>query len=302
MSIAGRMVVDRNFHGGYQSKADIAQRWGYFCKWVADEHGVKKMENLTPEHVIAYGRHLQSQLDAGERTSSSAPKNYVSAVNTVLRLATNGKWKPVRPGRDCGIQPRSYVATESKAMTQYTHESAKRVVGEKITCLLDLQRAFGLRFKESCLLNPTLALREALKHGQITLTAGTKGGKRRTIPCRPCGVAALERAIAVQDGRSMIPKNLSYVEFRTECYEQAKLAKIGFHSERHHYAQERYTEITGAPSPVHAGWLRRERLEKLANYLAVSVEEAKKIDTSARLQISIELGHNRESISNVYIG
>jgi hypothetical protein len=301
MAVAGQMVVDRRFHGGFQSKRDIGQRWGYFCKWAADR-GVKKMELITSALVVEYGQQLQRELDAGERKSSSAPKNYVSAVNTVLRLATNGEWKTVKPGKDCGIQARAYITTESKSMSEATHQTAQRVVGDRISCLLELQRAFGLRFKESCLLNPRLALKEAVKHGGITLKAGTKGGKRRQVPCRPCGITALEKAILVQNGRSMIPKNRLYSDFRKECYAQAKVAGIGFHSERHYYAQERYQEITGAPAPIDAGWSRKERILHLAIYLKTSEDDAEKLDHDARLQVSIELGHNRPGITNAYLG
>ena len=301
MAVAGRMIVDCKFHGGYQSKADIAQRWGYFCKWAITQ-GIKKMELITHDLIIQYGRHLQSELDAGERKSSSAPKNYVSAINTVLRLATNEEWKAVKPGRDCGIQPRKYIPDETKAMPESTHQTAQRMVGERIACLMELQRTFGLRFKESCLLNPKLALKEAIKYGRITLKAGTKGGKKRRVPCRPQGISALEKAVLIQDGRSMIPVDRSYCEFRKECYEQASIAGIGFHSERHYYAQERYQEITSAPAPIDAGWSRRDRLLNLSKYLGISEEIAKQIDHDARLQISIELGHNRVGITNVYVG
>ena len=306
MSDAGQMIVDRKFHGGYQSKHDIGQRWGYFSKWAA-ERGVKKMENVTPELVVAYGKQLQSELAAGERKSSSAPKNYVSAVNTVMRLATarlapGEQWKTVRPGKDCDIQSRVYIPLESKAMTQATHQTAQAIVGERIACLMGLQRAFGLRFKESCLLNPKQALKAAQKHGHILLTAGTKGGKNRKVDCRPCGIPALEAAVSVQNGKSMIPKGMSYVDFQQECYEQAKIAGISFHPERHAYAQERYTEITGAPAPIDAGWSRKERIIQLAIHLKTSEDEARVIDHDARLTISIELGHNRVGISNAYLG
>jgi hypothetical protein len=301
MADAGQIIVNRKFHGGYQSKHDIGQRWGYFSKW-AREKDIKKMEDVTPALVVEYGQHLQQELDAGDRKSSSAPKNYVSAVNTVMKLATNNEWQTVRPGKDCGIQRRVYIPVESKAMTQATHQTAKREVSGRLSCLLELQRTFGLRFKESCLLNPKLALKEANKHGRITLKAGTKGGKRRTVPCRPCGILALQNAASVQDGRSMIPKNMLYGDFQKECYEEARTAGISFHPERHAYTHERYMEITGAPAPIEAGWSRKERIASLATYLKVDKDEAKEIDRAARLQISMELGHNRVEITNVYLG
>jgi site-specific recombinase XerD len=301
MAVAGRMIVERKFHGGIQSQHDIAQRWAYFCKWV-EKRGVRKMENLSHELVIQYGQQLQLEVDAGIRKTSSSPKNYVSAINTVMRLATNAAWKPVKPGNDCGIQPRVYISTESKAMSEARHAIAKMQVDERIACLLDLQRAFGLRFKESCLLNPAKALSQAYKQGNITLTDGTKGGKQRSVPCRPGSVAVLEMAVSMRNGRSMIPKGMTYVEFQRVCYEQANLAGISFHSERHYYAQERYKQITNAPSPIEAGWSRKTRILDLASYLNISEEDAKNLDHGARLQISTELGHNRVGITNVYIG
>lgn len=301
MATAGHIVVENWFHGGFQSKRDISHRWNYFCRWSA-ERGIKRMENITRQLVIEYGQSLQLELDAGERKSSSAPKNYVSAVNTVLRLATQGAWKAVKPGRDCGIVARSYIPNESKAMSLASHHIALKIVDDRISCMMGLQRAFGLRFRESCLLNPKLALKEALKDDRITLRAGTKGGKLRRVPCRPCGIAALEKAISVQDGRSLIPKNMSYVDFQKLCYSQAKQAGIGFHSERHFYAQDRYRELTGAPSPVEAGWSRKERITKLSAYLNITTHEAKEIDIDARYQISKELGHHRTEITNAYLG
>ena len=187
-------------------------------------------------------------------------------------------------------------------MTQATHQTAQGIVGERIACLMGLQRAFGLRFKESCLLNPKQALKSAQKHGHIMLTVGTKGGKNRRVACRPCGITALEAAISVQNGKSMVPKGMSYAEFQQECYGQAKIAGISFHPERHAYAHGRYTEITGAPAPIDAGWPRKERIVRLAVYLKINEDEARIIDQNARLAISIELGHNRVGISNAYLG
>jgi len=302
MTVAGRMIVERKFHGGYQSKYDIAQRWGYFCKWVEREHSVKKMENITFEIVVLYGKQLQSELDRGDRASSSAPKSYVSAVNTVMKLATNDRWRTVRPGKDCGIEKRRYIPVESKAMTTSTHKTAQDMVDERIASLMDLQRAFGLRFKESCLLSSKRALKEAKTNGFITLTAGTKGGKKRTVPCSEQGLLALEKAVHVQDGRSMIPKKMLYVEFRREAYQQARLAGISFHTERHAYAQNRYLEITGAPAPLDVGWGRKERIQKLAEFLTITTDEAENLDHKARLQVSVELGHQRKDISNAYLG
>lgn len=301
MADAGRMIVNARSHNGYQTKRDLAERWKIFSKWATNQ-GVKKMENVTRELVIEYGQYQQRLIDAGERQGASTAKNYVSAVNSVMRLATKGQWQSVYPGQDCGIQKRRYLPTENKAMSETWHRNAQQELGERIACMLELQRKFGLRFKESALLNAAGALKEAHLRGYITVKAGTKGGRIRRVACRPDNIAALEKAAAVQNGRSMIPETMSYIEFRRACYAQAHTAGVRFHSERHHYAQERYREITGAPAPIAAGWGRKQRIQRLAEHLQITEEDAVKIDNDARLRVSKELGHGRVEVANAYLG
>ena len=100
----------------------------------------------------------------------------------------------------------------------------------------------------------------------------------------------------------MVPKVMTYYQFRTECYAISTEKGFNFHSERHAYAQERYREIVEAPSPLEAGWEHRGRISKLADYLNITDIEAKEMDRKARLKISIELGHSRPEITNAYVG
>lgn len=301
MFVAGRMVLNKKSPNSFKTQQDYINRWRLFCNW-ASEQNIKKMENVTQDVVIDYGKHLQSQLVAGLYSSASAPKNYVSAVNAVMKLATGGKWQPVSPGNDCRIQRRVYIPKENKATTENDHKMTQSVSEDRISVLLGLQRAFGLRFKESSLLNAKAALKESNANGFITVTDGTKGGRKRTVPCRQAGFTALEKAIEIQDGNAMIPRVMDYNNFRRECYQVTQGNGLNFHSERHAYAQERYREITGAPSPIEAAWPRNERFKHLAEYLGITEEEARKLDNAARQTVSVELGHSRVEITNAYLG
>ena len=113
-----------------------------------------------------------------------------------------------------------------------------------------------------------------------------------------------ERAAEIQGGdRSMIPAAQTYASFQAESYRELREANgQGFHGERHTYAQERYSELTGAPAPVAAAWGREERFERLAEHLGVSIGEAKAIDQDAREQVAQELGHGRCEVTNAYLG
>ena len=90
----------------------------------------------------------------------------------------------------------------------------------------------------------------------------------------------------------MIPSGRSYVE-QVKLYER-QTAAAGLHrlhGLRHAYAQERYRELTGWPSPAAGG-----------NSSAKLTREEKGIDRVARMTISMELGHGREQITGVYCG
>jgi hypothetical protein len=63
------------------------------------------------------------------------------------------------------------------------------------------------------------------------------------------------------------------------------------HGLRHAYAQQRYLELTGWPSPQGGGPSKKD--------LTPAQQQA---DQLARLAISRELGHVREQITAVYLG
>ena len=284
----------------FSSRSGIGDRWNVFVDW-AKPQGVNKMEKIDRALVVRYGGYLQTLVAKGDMKPATA-QVYVSAVNTVMDNATGHRWESVSPTKDCGISQRTHVATESKAMPEAKHQAVQAKVDDRVAAMLELQRTFGLRFKESALLDAKAALKEADAKGTITLTSGTKGGRKRTVPVPRETLAVLAAAAKFQDGRSMVPKAMTYAEFRKACYNQAYAAGFGFHQERHHYAQRRYTELTGVPSPIQAGWAGRQRIAGMAAYLGVSKAVATKIDTTARLTLSKELGHNRIEVTRVYTG
>ena len=307
MGRAGQMALNSAAQAGavsFSTAATNGERWGQFAEFSRDELGVKYMEKVTPEGVIAFGEALQEKVSAGEMSAATA-QNYLSAVNSVMKIATEGKWQSISPTKDCGIDQRSAIAAENKAISAEKHaELTSGGISERLGAIMDLQRSLGLRFEESAKINAGQALEQARETGRVSIEAGTKGGLQREVPASPAAVAALERAAAIQGAdRSMIPRSDSYKDFQQAAYSELREAGgAGFHGERHSYAQERYNALTGASAPVVEGWGRGERLERLAEALGVSVEEAKAIDHEARMQVAEELGHGRMEITNAYLG
>lgn len=306
MGRAGQMAMNSAAQAGavsFSTAATQGERWGEFANFARHEMGVRYMEGVTTETVIAYGEKLQEKVEAGEMSAATA-QNYISAVNSVMRMATEGNWQSVSPTKECGIDQRSGIASENKAISDENHAKIAGEVSDRLSAILDLQRSLGLRFEESAKINAVAALEQAQATGRVSVDAGTKGGLEREVPASPQAITALERAAAVQGSdRSMIPASNSYREFQQVAYQELRQAGgSGFHGERHAYAQARYNELTGAPAPLVEGWGREERFERLADALGVSAEEAKAIDQDARMQVAAELGHGRVEVTNAYLG
>jgi site-specific recombinase XerD len=305
---AGKICAQQS-KKSFSTRGTLAERWTVFAKWIDAEYGISKMENITPDHLIAYGRYLKHRIEQEELKPSTA-QLYISAVNSILKTATAGRWKTVSPTKDCGIPKRKYLPKSSKALPQSQHdqviaELAEQIEGPLDQCvlvLLNLQRSLGLRFKESALLDARKTLKQADTVGTVTIFTGTKGGKRREVPVNSESRIALKQATNIQDGRSMIPADMSYVKFRQACYAKAQQLQFNFHAQRHYYAQQRYQELTGVPAPITTGVSRKNWLTFVSNYLNVDAVTAESIDQTARLTLSNELGHNRLEVVRVYIG
>jgi hypothetical protein len=308
MTVAGRLILKQEFRGGYTSIADIGNRWCYFCNHFAFPHGIKKMEHISREAVIEYGKQLQSELEQGLRQSSSSPKTYLSAVNTVMRLATRQlssaeRWQIVEPGKDCGVSRRQFVPLTSKAMTEERHTQMQAAIGEPYATLMALQRTFGLRFEESCLIEPVLALREAKRTSSITVHRGTKGGKARQVMCDTDGIKVLQRALShCGPTGTLIPAEMTYKRFRQQCYsESRRIGMGGFHQERHAFGQKRNRDLSGLEAPVALGITKKEYIQYFAAQKGLTLDEAKSEHLKVKLKISKELGHHRDNVTDTYI-
>jgi hypothetical protein len=239
--------------------------------------------SLKPKHVEALvGHWLENEVAAG------TIKNRMSAFRWWARKV-NRQNVVARSNDHYGIPNRVFVTNTSKAKSVLAADLAK-VRDEHVRVSLELQQAFGLRREEAIKFIPTYA-----DQGDHLLLkpSWTKGGKARTVPIRTDEQREiLDRAHKPAGKGSLIPANRNYVQ-QLRIYEghtsRAGLSKL--HGLRHAYAQRRYGELTGWPSPA-AGGLPASQLPP----------EQRALDRDVRLTISRELGHERLQIVSVYLG
>lgn len=282
----------------YSTKASVGQRWECFIdSLMTNRSDIRNLEGITFDTTVDYGKELALMVDEEDMAASTA-QNYVSAVNTVMDIASRGKWKSVSPTVDCGIPKRSFVRTCVPASLNRDHyenglERIRAELGERAILIIELCRECGLRSKEASLFNPQTASSEIEISRLITISDGTKGGRARTLSLiTEKQIDVIKRAAIIQaNDKSMIPSHRSWREWRDcelrqiRAAVQEKLGATGLHDLRAGYACQRYQEITGFHTPLLGG-----------------TKPGKKIDREARLQIAQELGHGRVEISNAYIG
>lgn len=293
----------REAEASFVTQATNTSRWRQFCKFLKSEFSISDMRDVTRMHVEEYAAQLKQQQER-EELSVSTTQDYLAAVNRILGIARGDRCLRVAAVGDAGLNRRGHVAQSSKATSDATHADACGRMHPHLAAIVRVQRHLGLRFEESVKLNPSKALGEALRLGRVQIVNGTKGGRPREIEIiSPDQLAALKGSIQWQSSRrSLIPEDLTYVQFKRWCYRQLEAFEFTFHGERHAYANARYRQLTGTRSPVESGKTKSSHIVEIMSSRSVDAIEARQIDIDARLVIAEELGHSRIEISNTYLG
>lgn len=277
-------LCERNRDGSFATQAarkDILSQVAGQLK----ELGVFNLspQGLKPKHVELLLKHWRD-----EGKSAGTIKNRMSHLRWWAEKV-NKQNVIARDNSHYGIERRKYVSNESKAR-EITPDVLDKVKDLYLRSSLELQQAFGLRREECIKFNP----RFADQGDRIILKASwTKGGKAREVPIRNSAQREiLDRAHLVAKAGSLIPSDKKYVEQLHRYEGQVKqLGLDKLHGLRHAYAQLRYLELTGRACPACGGKVSKE----------LTVEE-KALDRESRLKISLELGHEREEVTAVYLG
>ncbi len=238
---------------------------------------------LKGKHVEALVREWKRQ-----RLSTGTIRNRMSHLRWWAKRI--GKPNVVRSDNaSYGIGERKRVTNEARS-GDLPEDKLALVRDAHVRMALRLQEAFGLRREEAIKFSPSYADRGS----KIVLKASwTKGGRLREIPVlKESQRRLLDEARAFAGGGAMIPGRRNYKQ-QLEVYEK-QTADAGLkrlHSLRHAWAARRYEEITGWKPPAAGGPPMR------------SLKGARKrIDRDARATISVEMGHSRISIVQIYCG
>lgn len=213
---------------------------------------------------------------------------------------------------DPALFARSYVAQQDKSWTAQGIDIAmllERVarIDERVAIMLELVWRTGLRRKEAVMFQPHLAIVPAglvpmdspiaeYYVSCLSIERGTKGGRLRLIPL----VSDVQREI-IERAKQYAPHPTSYLGHPGKTLLQALdryknvLSKAGItkkelgivgHGLRHQFAGDQYFDLAKIACPVRGG---------------DPLQDAELLERVLRA-VSQQLGHNRPSITQAYLG
>ena len=194
-----------------------------------------------------------------------------------------------------GAASRSSINTRDQSWTAAGVDVAAKLAevaakDARIGLQVALQAIFGLRAREAMQLRPHVAD----KGSYLALMVGTKGGRDRVVPIdtpdkralidRAKTFAAAKLASTSDPARTLAQAKNHYYHVLRSCG-ITRADGITGHGLRHGYANDRYQQIAGQPSPVRGG-----------------TAPDPDTDQAARLEVAEELGHSRASVTTHYLG
>lgn len=248
---------------------------------------------LKPKHVLALVEFWKKH-----NVSIGTMKNRLAYIRWWANKI--GKFDMLPPDNSAfGIDNREFVSNVSKAV-DLLDASLDKISDPNIQCSILLQQAFGLRREESLKFVPAYA-----DKGDFIFLKGSwcKGGRSRSIPItQPSQRSVLDKARLLAGFGSMIPPTRLFIH-QLKLYENltSRAGLFHLHGLRHKYAQKRYFDLTGCLAPADGGITKDSVMQ--SNDLSDEQKAAWcKLDNYARLTISNELGHYRESVTAIYLG
>lgn len=279
-------ALKHNKDGSFKTQADRRSILLKICDDLKEcGHNRVTAQNIGAKHFhILYNHWQEKGLAIATIKNKFAPLRWFGEKIGKTSLPTN---------KDLQIPNRKYVDNDDQKAQEIDYDKLNKL-DERYQLPILLQRYFGLRLEESL----KFMVKFAHKGGYIALKdTWCKGGKARTIPVLKDSQRAILDRIYIfcreNHYKSMIPKELNYEQGENHFrYITAQVGIDKFHCYRHQYAQDRYKELTGWDCPKAENGISRK---ELSDYQRIK-------DKEARLLISKELGHERISITNVYLG
>jgi len=242
---------------------------------------IKSLKKIDSQVIEAYIATLKDRVEANELSKHTA-ESYISALNRIIEYTNthlNKNLKTISQSQ-AGLSRDSFQYVD-RSVDKSTHEAFlsflsknNDIKAQTLSHSVELQRAFGLRLRESLAIKQT-TIQQALKNGYLHLTGqdGTKNSRPRDIPILNEQQKEILKSVLdfqkQNNFKSLIPtqtlrEQYSFAKNMQNTFNKTHDEYYHFHGERHSYAQRR-------------------------------IEEG-----ASKIEVSRELGHNRQEVTKTY--
>ncbi|HBO6052697.1 integrase [Pseudomonas aeruginosa] len=303
---AAKMALHEYYGGGHFATVDAhLERFSLFCDWLYECCNIRDARAVTKELFVEYALYLGFLLVEDEVEVSTAT-NRVSSVNVVLEIMREDQVVRIDKIAEALGEKRSYIRRSIPDGMDYQEvmKLHSRLVAEgfpRAAAIVLLARTTGMRLRECILADLPRLYREAILYNRINVQNGCKGGRSGAFAPRWISISdgivfALDYAVSVSPSGSvnLLDPSESYTRFiYREVNPSRKIMKLlgvkGPHELRAAFACQRYQELVGIPAPV---------FPRPSGDGTVDAELVR----AARQIVSRELGHERLSVTNSYLG
>ncbi len=277
-------IIKHNKDGSFKTQADRAKSLKQSVNALyAAGYQLEHVKYIKQRHIKYLVDHWLNE----EKLGAGSIKNRMSHLRWLMQKLNKPNLIPSND--ELNIPKRIYLTNQDKSR-ELTAEDLAKIPDDYMQISLLGQKLFGLRMEESLKIQPFVAD----KGDQLFIKGSwAKGGKDRYIP-----ILTDEQRQWLDDckslvkfkSHSLIPADTSfktyYERFRKRCTRAGIDSRHGL---RHAYTQRRYQELTSMLCRIKGGLAWKDMND-----------EQRALDKNARLQISIELGHERISITKIY--
>ncbi len=272
-------VQRHNRQGSYKTRERYYQAMLRFCSYLAEHWRLQKLSNISEKHIHAYvGFMKESGKSASTiKTDLSGIRFFHDKMSEAKNNLPDNSELNLSRRKLTGI-PRAWSFSEFNKMLAICIKQNR----EDYALALSLAYYVGLRIHE-CVRIDTKTASEAVKTSIITVKG--KNGKIRSVPINETVKILFEKLlISIERGEKLIvPKDTpthlyinalqKFISYHRKSISGERDNPLTFHGLRHSYAQNEY----------------RKALAENSN------------EYSARLKISMLLGHEREDVTLVYL-
>jgi len=288
----------------HTNESSIKTRYRYeaaterFCAFLAKEYKLQKFENVKSKHIIAYAEFLKS-----EGKSASTIKTDLAGVRYFHRhsgsknvLVDNSKLNLEQ--RQFAKIDRSWTTGEIETAKSY----AKEIGRTDVYAAINLSAAFGLRLEEVCKVTPS-HLRQALSDGELW-TKG-KNGQERYIQIRNEHQTAVIKETLVYADQLKLKSTDKIVCNQKESVQKTKRSIQNFISNHQHkFIDINRTDIKDTnkikQTNINFHGLRYYYCNTLYEDLTKNFPDNYN-KSEAKRYCSEQLGHHRESVTDIYL-